>query len=407
MKATLTGTAGEDREGGVATDASGNVYEALAAEGSVDGQPYAGLKDVVLIKYAATGTKLWTREFGTPGVDRAYGLKLDPQGHPVIVGYTKGNLDGSHVGNTSDDVFVTKYDPSGNREWVTQIGTAAADRGYGLAVDPSGSIYVGGYTKGALGGTNTGDKDIFLLNLPPTGGTPVWIRQFGTVGEDKGMAVAAGGGYAYIAGMTSDVIGTPVPGSTPGGIDGFLAQFDASGSRTWTRQLGTTAEDQLWGVTADAAGNATVSGFTAGDLFAPNAGDKDIVVARFDPSGAITSQDQLGTIGNDKGTNVALDGAGDTYVSGFSDGNFETNIGSFDAVLVKYGPGLTREWARQFGTTASDGADAFAEGDVFLATHGTTIWASGFTMGSTATQAQAGNGDVFLTSFDNQGTNLG
>jgi enterochelin esterase-like enzyme len=407
MKATLTGTAAEDREGGVAVDASGNVYEALSAGGPVDGQSNAGGKDVVLIKYDPAGSKLWSKEFGTSGTDRAYGLQLDPQGHPVIVGYTTGNFDGAHAGNTSDDLFVTKYDPSGNREWATQIGTTAADRGYGLAVDAAGSIYAGGYTKGALGGANVGDKDVFLLKLAATGGAPIWIRQFGTAGEDKGMAVAAGGGYAYITGMTSDVLGTALPGTTPGGIDGFLAQFDASGTRTWTQQVGTTAEDQLWGVTADASGNATVSGFTAGDLFATNAGDKDIVVARFDPSGAATFHDQLGTIGNDKGANVTLDGAGNTYVSGFSDGNFETNIGSFDAVLVKYGPGLTREWARQFGTTETDGADAFAEGNVFLATHGTTIWASGFTMGSTATQAQAGNGDVFLTSFDNQGTNLG
>ena len=121
----------------------------------------------------------------------------------------------------------------------------------------------------------------------------------------------------------------------------------------------------------------------------------------------MTVHDQLGTSSNDKGANVTLDGSGNTYLSGFSDGNLETNIGSFDAILVKYGPGLTRQWVRQFGTTETDGADAFAEGNVFLATHGTTIWASGFTMGSTATQAQAGNGDVFLTSFDDQGTNLG
>lgn len=407
MKATLTGTAGEDREGGVATDAAGNVYEALAAEGPVDGQTNAGLKDVVLIKYGPTGTKLWTREFGTPGTDRAYGLQLDPQGHPVIVGYTKGNFDGAHAGNTSDDVFVTKYDPSGTREWATQVGTSAADRGYGLAIDTTGSIYAGGYTKGALDGALVGDKDIFLLKLAPTGGAPIWIRQFGTAGEDKGMAVAAGGGSVYVAGLAGDVLGTPLPGTTPGGIDGFLARFDASGTRTWTRQVGTSAEDQLWGVAADAAGNATVSGFTAGDLFAVNAGDKDVVVARFDPSGALTLQDQLGTIGNDKGTNVALDAAGNTYVSGFSDGNFETNIGSFDALLLKYGPGLTRQWARQYGTTETDGADDFAEGDVFLSVHGTTIWASGFTKGSTATQTQAGNGDVFLTSFSDQGTNLG
>ena len=112
------------------------------------------------------------------------------------------------------------------------------------------------------------------------------------------------------------------------------------------------------------------AGYTSGDLFATQQGDKDIVVATFDPAGAVTLHDQLGTIGNDKGASVALDGAGNTYVSGFSDGNLETNIGNFDAVLVKYGPGLTRLWARQFGTTESDGADPFAEGNVFLATKG-------------------------------------
>src|SRR5215208_303122 len=405
MKASLVGTTGEDREGGLAVDSAGNVYEALAAEGSIDGQPHAGLKDVVLIKYGASGTKLWTRELGTAGTDRAYGLQLDPQGHPVVTGYTKGDLDGNHAGNTSDDVFVAKYDPNGVREWVTQVGTTAADRGYGIAIDGAGSIYVGGYTRGNLGGVNVGDKDVYLLKLAPGGGAPLWIRQFGTLGEDKGQAIAAGGGHVYVAGMTSATIGTPLAGTTPGGIDGFLAHFDANGTQTWTSQVGTTADDQLWGVAADSSGNATVAGFSAGSLFAELAGDKDIVVARFDPTGGSGLRDQLGTIGNDKGASVALDGAGNTYVTGFSDGNLETNIGKFDAVLVKYGPGLTREWARQFGTSEDDGADAFAEGNVFPAVGGGKIWVSGFTMGSTATSAASGLGDVFLTSFDAQGVN--
>src|SRR4029453_9289712 len=142
-----------------------------------------------------------------------------------------------------------------------------------------------------------------------------------------------------------------------------------------------------------------------GSLFAPLAGDKHIVVPRFAPPGAAPLRDQLGTIGNDKGASVTLDGGGNTYVSGFSDGNLEANVGKFEAGRVKYAPGLTREWGRQFGTTEDDGADAFAEGNVFLATHGTRIWTSGFTMGSTDTQAQAGGGDVFLAAFDDQGVN--
>lgn len=403
MKATLTGTAGEDREGGVATDASGNVYQALAAEGSVDGQPYAAGKDVVLIKYAPTGTKLWTREFGTAGADRAYGLQLDPQGHPVVVGYTKGDLDGGHAGNTSDDLFVAKFDPNGVREWVWQTGTTAAERGYGLAVDAAGAIYAAGYTKGALAGPNAGDKDVVLAKLTATG-SPVWIRQFGTLGENKAMAVAAGGGQVYVAGMTTDPLGTPLAGTTPGGLDGFLAHFDADGNRTWTDQVGTTADDQLWGVAADSAGVATVTGYTGGDLFAPSAGGDDLVTARIDATGAALVRDQLGTIGTDRGTSVSLDG-GSTYVTGFSDGSLETNVGGFDAVLVRYDASLGRTWARQFGTTESDGADPYAEGNVFVSARGGTIWTSGFTLGSTATQQQAGNGDVFLARFDAQGVN--
>jgi enterochelin esterase-like enzyme len=410
MKATLTGGPDEDREGGVAVDASGNVYEALAATGTIDGQTSSGGLDVFLIKYGPTGTKLWTKVFGTPGTDRAYGLQLDPAGHPVIVGYTRGNLDGAHAGNAGDDAFVMKVDPNGNQEWVTQVASQGtlADRSYGVTIAGDGSIYVTGYTRGVLAGpANLGDKDVFALRVAPTGGAPTWITQFGTPGEDKGQAVATGGGAVYVAGMATGTIGTPLPGQTPGGLDGFLARYTTAGAATWTKQVGTTADEQVWGVAADAAGNATVAGYTSGDLFGTQQGDKDIVVATFDPTGAVTASDQLGTIGNDKGAFVALDGTGTTYVSGFSDGNLETNIGNFDAVLVKYGPGLTRQWARQFGTTESDGADAFAEGNVFLATKGTTIWASGFTMGSTLTQAQAGNGDVFLTSFDDQGTNLG
>ena len=129
------------------------------------------------------------------------------------------------------------------------------------------------------------------------------------------------------------------------------------------------------------------------------------MVARFDATGAITAHDQFGTVGNDKGANVTLDAAGNAYVGGFSDGNVETNVGQFDALLTKYAPDLTRLWTRQFGTVENDGADAFAEGNVFVAAGASGVWTSGLTYGSTATQTQAGNGDVFLARFSAQGVN--
>ena len=188
MKATLIGTAQEERAGGVATDAAGNVYQALAAGGSVAGQPYAGDKDLVLVKDSPAGTRLWTRELGTTRLERAYGVAIDPAGNAVVTGYTNGDLDGAHAGNTTDDVFVAKFDPNGNLTWLRQFGVAAvADRGYALATDAAGNVYVTGYTRGNLGATNVGNgtqDDIAEFGIPK--GDLNWAVEVADAGAGPG-----------------------------------------------------------------------------------------------------------------------------------------------------------------------------------------------------------------------------
>ena len=200
--------------------------------------------------------------------------------------------------------------------------------------------------------------------------------------------------------MTSGALGT-----SAGALDGWVARYDAAGNRAWLQQFGTAANEEVWGLTADAAGNTYVAAYSAGDFDGPLAGDKDLVAARFDAAGTLTWKDQLGTDLNDKSAAVGLDGAGNLYVAGFSDGDLEGSVGKFDAVLVKYAPDTTREWVRQFGTTEDDGADAFAEANLYLATRGSSIYVSGLTLGDVDGQAQLGLGDVFLARFDASGTN--
>ena len=152
----------------------------------------------------------------------------------MVTGYTTGDLDGAHAGNASDDAFVAQFDADGNRRWLTQLGVpGVADRSYSIAVDGT-DIYVGGYTKGSLGGTNQGDKDVFLARLDADG-RQVWLRQVGSAGEDKGMAIAISGGAVYVAGMTAGSLGT-----SAGGIDGFVARYSSSGEPVWMKQFGTT-----------------------------------------------------------------------------------------------------------------------------------------------------------------------
>ncbi|TCC10137.1 alpha/beta hydrolase-fold protein [Kribbella soli] len=388
MQAAITGTPGEDRAGGIATDASGNIYQAVAAAGALDGQPYAGGTDVALTKYRADGSREWTRSLGTAGTERAYGVAVDADGRVVVTGYTNGDLDGAHAGNATDDAFAAQYDADGNRRWLTQFGVpGVADRSYSVAIDGT-AVYVGGYTKGALGGANQGDKDVFVARLDADG-KQVWLRQTGSAGEDKGMSVAVSGGAVYLAGMTAGELGT-----SAGGIDGFLARYSPNGDPVWTKQVGTAASDEVWGVAPDPAGGVYLTGYTAGDFAGTLSGDKDILVARADADGVLTWRDQFGTTGNDKAAAVAVDASGAVYVGGFTDGSLETPLGKFDGVLTKYSPDHARSWTRQFGTADDDAADAYAEANLYLTTTSVGTQLSGLT----AT-------DVFRTTFTTDGAN--
>jgi hypothetical protein len=117
----------------------------------------------------------------------------------------------------------------------------------------------------------------------------------------------------------------------------------------------------------------------------------------------LTWKDQVGTTLNDKGAAIGLDGAGNIYVAGFTDGNLAGRVGKFDVILIKYAADTTREWTRQFGTVEDDGADAFAEANLYLATHGATVYVSGLTLGDVDGATQIGLGDVFLATFDSLG----
>ena len=331
----------------------------------------------MLIKYGPTGTKLWTKEFGTAGVDRAVRPAARPAGPPVIVGYTKGNLDGdARRQHERRRVRRRRYDPNGNREWVTQVGTDGRrprlrPRDRRRRLDLRRRLHEGRARRPARRRQG---------RLPAQARGRPAARRSGsassaTVGEDKGMAVAAGGGDVYVAGMVGDTLGTPVPGTTPGGIDGFLAQFDASGTRDAGRsQLGTIRRRAALGRRGRRGRQRDRRRLHRAAICSRRTpGDKDIVVAALRPGrrddAARPARHDRQRQGRERRARRRRQ---HVRVGLLATATSRRTSATSTRVLIKYGPGLTRQWARQFGTTESDGADAFAEGNVFLATHGAT-----------------------------------
>src|SRR5262249_54190957 len=150
------GTPGSDQVTGVAADAAG-VYLSGFASGTLPGQTGAGGQDAFVRHYDADGNVLWTSQFGTASMDSATGIVVDASG-VYVSGFTGGTLTGQTSAG-DDDAFLRKYDASGTALWTRQFGSGGADQATGVAIGATG-VYVAGFTGDALPGkTCAGSQD--------------------------------------------------------------------------------------------------------------------------------------------------------------------------------------------------------------------------------------------------------
>jgi len=213
------GSSGQDTAYDVFADASG-VYAVGQAGGALPTQSFLGVFDAFVVKYDIAGNRLWIRQFGTNGWDRALGVAADSSG--VYVVYEQDRLD-----------FVRKYDLDGNVVWTRQFSVYIL--GYGVAVDDSG-VYVIGTAVG--GGAYVRKYDV--------DGNELWTHVYGASSAGA-MDVAVDGRFVYVTGFTGRE-------GIADGPDSLLVKLDHAGNELWSRQFGTPDRDGAWGVTVDSSG---------------------------------------------------------------------------------------------------------------------------------------------------------
>ncbi len=356
--------------------------------------------DIQQVHAAPVPGVAWTKQIGTVNYDASDSVAVDAAGNVYISGSTDGDLGGTNAGEW--DAFLTKFDPAGNELWTRQIGSMQYDFGQSVALDAAGNAYISGSTSGNLGGTNSGNRDAFLAKFDPAG-NELWTIQIGSTEWDRSQSVAVdAAGNAYISGSTKGDLG----GTNAGGQDTFLAKFDPDGNELWTTQIGSTRYDECNAVAVDAAGNAYISGFTDGDLGGPNVGYVNAFLTKLDPAGNELWSTQIGTTSRDESNAVAVDAAGNLYISGITYGDLgAANAGygglfpTTDAFLTKFDPTGNELWSRQIGTTSYDECNAVA---VDAAGNAYISGSTGGDLGG----PNAGSADAYLIKFDPYGNEL-
>jgi len=387
------GTGAADLAIAVDVDRVGRAYVGGITGGTFPGQTYHGEVDAYVRKYKAGGGVLWTRMFGTAGDDFMFGVAVHRKGRAYAVGMTDGKMPGQ-ANHGGYDAFVRAYRPNGVAAWTRQFGTPGADQASAAAVDTKGRIYVAGTTEGILPGqASHGGADAFVRRYRPNGGI-VWTRQFGTGGSDAAWGIAVDRkGRIYVVGSTTGTLGS---GPNKGGTDMFVRKYRPNGAVAWTRTFGSAAYDRAASVAVDRKGRIIVAGSTEGAFPGfVNKGHNDIALRKYRPNGSVIWTRQFGTTGDDESSGVAFDRGGRSYLVGTTEGTLPgqpTKVGS-DAFVRKYRPNGSVVWTRQFGTNQVDMANG---GKIDPNGH---LLVAGATAGTLPGQVSKGQMDGYLRKY--------
>jgi hypothetical protein len=301
--------------------------------------------------------------FGGMGGEAGRAIVLDKAGNAYVTGETSStSIPGAasrHLAPAgSTDAFIAKISADGGRlDYVTYLGGHGADVGYSLAVDAGGSVYVTGDTSSRdfplmkpLQSTLGGNADVFVAKLTPDGSQLVYSTYVGGKAGERGQGIAVdASGSAYVAGYTHSMdfpVANALQEAFAGGnADAFVFKLSPEGSTlAYSTYLGggNDRPDIATGIAVDAAGNAYVTGFTNSRDFPtvhpvqPFRGPTDAFVSKLDPSGsALVYSTHLGGKADDEAMAIAVDASGSAYVTGHTESiDFPTTAHAFSTSCV-------------------------------------------------------------------------
>ena len=387
---TYLGGAGDDSGSSITRDASGNIYvtgSTTSTNFPTQGAAYAtnkGLTDMFVTKINPTATNIiYSTYVGGSGIDRASGIAVDADGNAYVVGRvgdtstdfptTAGSLATTYRGGDFDAV-VFKLNPAGNGlVYSTFLGAEDNDSAEGIALDSSRNAYVVGGTRSngfpltatAFQSFRAGDTDAYFTKLNAAGSAVMYSTLLGGSSTDRSSGVVVDStGIAYVAGYSGSAdfpTQNAFQGFSGGSFDAFICKIDptanGAASLLFSTYLGGIADDKAYGIAIDAAANNLyIAGQSSSNnlpLLNPaqsaHGGSYDAFVARLSTTGTKIYTTYLGGSGDDRATGIAVNGAGEAYVTGFTAStNFPTvvpmqiaNGGGFDAFIAKLSAGGT------------------------------------------------------------------
>ncbi|MBK5284855.1 MAG: T9SS type A sorting domain-containing protein [Bacteroidia bacterium] len=283
----------------------------------------AGSSDVYVVKLDGSGNIQWTKTIGGSGSESGGSIIQTTDGGYAIGGYTNS------FGAGGTDVFVIKFDGSGNIQWSKTFGGSNSDGGNDIVQTSDGGYAIGGYTQSfGAGGT-----DAYVIKLDSTGSMQ-WTKTIGGSGHERAYSIIQSndGGYA-LAGYTGSF--------GAGSADIYFVKLDGSGNLQATRTIGGSYDDRGNDIIQTQDGGYAIAGSRDSSLV------PDMYVVKLSSTLNVQWKNIIGDIYYDAGYSIVQNNDGSYMVCGYSDSYGGPTV--MDFYVVKLSSSGNLSWTKCSG----------------------------------------------------------
>ncbi|MBX3042259.1 MAG: choice-of-anchor D domain-containing protein [Candidatus Kapabacteria bacterium] len=360
------------------------------------------------------------------------GIALDIYGNIYVTGqFTETiNVEGKILTSEGkEDIFIAKFSPDGELEWLTKLGGPESDVANEIEVDFFGNSYVVGkfsqslfYDSRVL--LSRGGTDAFIAKILPDGSFE-WVKNVGGPGDDAANDIVIDNlGNVIITGAYSEgaYFGSFEIFSS-GSTDIFLTKFSPEGNCLWVKKFGGEYQDEGLSLAVDLGNKIYLTGrfsrsarFENVNLVTPGKDteftDYDVFICKFFQNGTMEWVTQAGGERDDTGFGIGVDSRGDVFIAGSY--MKEANFGGFtlqansasenetsDIFIAKLNTNGRFDWVRTAGGNSNDAAY-----DLAVDSDGNAIITGAFTNRATFDNNEViskGFLDVFVAKYTSQG----
>jgi uncharacterized delta-60 repeat protein len=291
-------------------DASGNIYVTGTMNAVVG-------TDIATIKYNSSGAQEWLQTFSGGTHDAAFAITTDNSGNVYVAGSSQA---------LGSDYVTIKYNSSGAMQWVQfyEGPVFEEDVAVAVAVDASGNVYVTGYS------TGDGTSFDYATIKYNSSGAEQWVQRYNDPGNGEDVAGSLAldaSGNIYVTGRSN--------------YDYTTIKYNPSGVQQWIKTYNGpgNSSDGANFIRIDASDNIYLTGMSTG-----NGTEYDYATLKYNSSGTQLWDQRFSSPGNDIVASLAIDGSGNVYVTGTSNGNYAT---------IKYNSGGVQQWVSSYNGPAN------------------------------------------------------